>query len=398
MATLTVHTELSQCVCHFTVDMYKNVAKSHPMDNVFMSPSSILIVLTMLYVGAKGTTQDQMATVMKFKKMDRNDIVQSMGLFRKMLTNKDRNFTLRTADKLYINKDKERPVLDEYLAIMSEHFQTDIEVLDFANEAESTRQKINQWVEEHTNNKIKDLLPVSSINFQTVMVVVDAIYFKGNWATQFRPENTIKDEFVISEEKRIIVDMMKKRLEKVKFGESSSLACKVLEIPYEGETLGMIVVLPTSTNGLFMLEEKLNLEELQNLVHQLQPASVDVTLPKFKLEFTLDLKQVLSSLGMTLLFDPKSADLSGIGQQLYVSDMYHKAFVDVNEEGTEAAAATAAITRLKRSTLETTHSFVANHSFLFMIWDHRVNVPLFIGRLVEPLPTGSASLQANEEL
>ncbi|WAR07017.1 ANT3-like protein [Mya arenaria] len=208
---------------------------------------------------------------------------------------------------------------------------------------------------------------------------------KGNWATQFKPESTKKDNFLLIDGKTTSVDMMNAEMKKVRYGESSEHACKVLHLPYMGEELAMIVVLPKDTDGLLKLEQSLDSPTLNTIINDVFSPTVVVSLPKFKLESSFALSNTLSALGMVDVFSEAKADLSGMGKELYVSQVFHKAFVDVNEEGTEAAAATAAVIRT-RSLPARPREFKANHPFLFLIWNYKLNAPLFIGRGPDPSP------------
>lgn len=210
---------------------------------------------------------------------------------------------------------------------------------------------------------------------------MNAIYFKGNWNEQFNPAYTRSDAFMNHEEK-IQVPMMNKEFKKIKYTEDKQLACKALEIPYVGKEMGMVLLLPNDVTGLISLEKQLSPAALKTVMKQMREQKVSVKLPKFKLEASYEMKDILRKLGIIDLFDDSSADLSGIGEDLFVSQVFHKAFVDVNEEGTEAAAATGAVMMLCSYTPPTT--FIADHPFMFMIWDHRLDVPLFIGRLTNP--------------
>jgi serpin B len=353
-----------------------------------MSPSSMMAVLTMLHTGARNNTQDEMTKVLKLDKLDKMSVLQHMESFVSTLKKGSKSVTLNTANRLFPHTDK--TILQEYISLVTKHFKADVKSMDYTKNPEGARLEINKWVEGETNEKIKDLLPGGSLTPLTTMVVVNAIYFKGNWATQFETKDTNKKEFTKLNADKVQIDMMFRRMKKVKYGEDSALNCKTLELPYEGQELAFVVVLPNKNDGLPGLEKSLTLKALQSLVTECHPATVDVTLPKFKLETSLELKTVLSSLGMVDIFSD-NADLSGMGKELYVSEVYHKAFVDVNEEGTEAAAATAAVVMM--NCIEITYNFAADHPFLFMIWDYRLHVPLFIGRFVEPPVSGNRNEQ-----
>lgn len=226
------------------------------------------------------------------------------------------------------------------------------------------------------------MLTPESINEFTVLVVVNAIYFKGDWADKFDAIDTSKRPFHTTATKTVTVDMMFKEFKKTKYDQIDELDCSVLVLPYKGKELSMLILLPNKVDGLPALEKRLTAANLMEISSTIFPTDVDVSLPKFKLESTFQLSDCLAELGMSDVFSDK-ADLSGMSQSgLYVSDVIHKAYVDVNEEGTEAAAATAAVVSFNSMPIKRT--FRADHPFLFVLQDNRSGVPLFIGRFVAP--------------
>ena len=212
--------------------------------------------------------------------------------------------------------------------------------------------------------------------------MVNAIYFKGDWADKFDAKMTSKAPFYVSTSKTVQVDMMNKHMGEVKYGAIGGLDCTTLELPYKGNELSMLILLPEKKDGLTSLEAKLTSSEIQNIAQRMFPCEVEVSLPKFKLESIFSLSECLQNLGMTDAFDPTKANLSGMSDaELFVSHVVHKAYVDVNEEGTEAAVATAAVIGLECE--PELCEFNADHPFLFIIQDKRINVPLFMGRVVK---------------
>lgn len=379
---------ISDCVNEFTLSMYRHMAYSEPASNVFLSPSNIAIVMMLVYLGAKNDTEDQMVKVLKLDKMDRSRVPRQMEKFIHRLKKDNESVTFKIANKLFPHSDKR--ILEDYLSLVSKYFDASVKQLDFTNELEESRKEINTWVEEETNATIKDILPEGSLPPNTAMVVVNTVYFKGNWHTPFDNKRTETRTFVKLNSDNIKVEMMRnKRMEDAYYGKDRRLDCKVLKLPYEGRGIGLIVVLPNTDDGLPGLEEQLDIKVLRGLVKIPRLVTADVSLPKFKLESSIKLKEVLSMLGMVDAFDEDKADLSRMGDDLYVSEVYHKTFIDVNEEGTEAGAATAAV-EVSRC-LEETYRFNADHAFLFMIWHEKLEVPLFIGRLVEPVVASTSN-------
>ena len=385
--------KLSESFNEFTLDVYKNLA-SKDNENLFMSPSSVMVVMAMVHAGARGNTESQMKKTLKLERLEQKGIHAAFGEFVRSMKKGSDNFTLTMANKLYPHVDK--TILDEYVKLVGKHFLTETQMLDYSSNPEACRLEINKWVEEETKNKIKDLLAPGIITDLTALVVVNAIYFKGDWADKFDAKDTRKQPFHVTASKTIQADMMFKSFKKIKYGHIEHLDCSVLELPYKGGELSMITLLPNKQDGLSSMEKKLTANDLMNIGSFLRPTNVNVSLPKFKLESTFKLNDCLTELGMPDVFHMDLANLSGMSktEQLYVSHVVHKAYVDVNEEGTEAAAATAAVI-MKRS-MPIIQRFTADHPFLFFILDNRNGVPLFIGRIVAP-PGGEIMMQQQQQ-
>ncbi|XP_060063867.1 LOW QUALITY PROTEIN: leukocyte elastase inhibitor-like [Ylistrum balloti] len=247
---------------------------------------------------------------------------------------------------------------------------------------EAARREINDWVSTQTAEKIQDLLPQGSLNPLTAMVLVNAIYFKGDWKTKFKVTKDMTFHSLKGQEKTVKMMFQKATKFPLKHDDDK----KVLELPYKGNSLSMVIILPDDRDGLSALEEKLTPSALKGLMTDMPPIKVEVFLPKFKLKSGFELSEVFQQMGMKDLFDKTKADLSGIdaSRMSYVSAIFHQAFVDVNEEGTEAAAATAtAVVMMKRSLPRPPLQFKADHSFMFVIEDNRSDTILFVGRFVD---------------
>jgi len=257
-------------------------------------------------------------------------------------------------------------------------------------ETDKAIREINNWVEENTEKKIRDILSPSSVDDTTVLVLINAIYFKSAWKDQFQKHNTQEADFFVSKDETIKVQLMYRKFERARCCYSSDLSCQVLKLPYKSGALSMFILLPDKTSSsLEDLEKKLTSDHLVNIDSGFEEyPDVNLWLPKFKMEENLELKEVLCDLGMKSIFDPGSADFSGIDgtQNLYASKVVHKAFVDVNEEGTEAAAATAMVmmNRCMRINRVEPVEFRADHPFLFFIREENAKAILFLGRSVTP--------------
>lgn len=293
----------------------------------------------------------------------------------------DNNTKLLAANKIFVEKSLE--VLESFKTGTREFYDAEVGLVDFKSHAEQVRVEINQWVEQKTHQKIKDLIPEGMLNADTRLTLVNAIYFKGLWLQPFVKASTFPRSFFVNKNKEIQVPMMHQD-GNFKVIESSELACQILEMPYIGGQLSMVIFLPLEIDGLASLEEKFNVDNLKKSLADLDASrleEIEVYLPKFKLEQRFDLNDLLTRMGAGDMFVPSKADFSGIAQEpLYVSKVVHKAFVEVNEEGTEAAAATG----IGMMLMSLKPMFSANHPFLFFIRHVRTGAILFLGRLMEP--------------
>ena len=380
---MTLEKQLSDSITSFSFDLYKKAAQSAGDTNMFVSPSSIFTVLAMLHAGARKNTLAEMTSTLKLQNFETPSSYDDMGKFLSLLMKGNNSVTLNCANRLYPNAD--RSIIETYLLLVKRCFSSTVKSLDYKKDPEGCRNEINDWVETETKKKIKDLLPSGSITSDTGMVVVNAIYFKGDWLTTFASFDTMKRDFSKNKATRIKVEMMNKKFQNVRYGDSKPLDCTILEMYYKGKDHGLVVLLPRELEGLAGLESKLTLETMRAVMASLVRETVIVSLPKFKMESSLKLKPMLAMLGIKDAFDMNKADFTGIGDQLFLSEVFHKTFVDVNEEGTEAAAATAGVMMLGCAFNEDKPlEFKADHPFLFMIWDHRIDAPLFVGRFCGP--------------
>jgi serpin B len=356
-----------------STDLYKKLAAGGT-DNLFLSPYSISTALAMTYGGARGATAEQMAATLHFGGQGATHPAFSHR--QKMLNaiQEKGHIQLSIANSLWPQLDYSfRP---DYLAMTKEFYGSKIKPVDYKTDAESARVEINSWVEDETNDRIKDLIPEGTLNTMTRLVLANAIYFKGRWANQFKPETTRPAPFKLAEGKSVEVPTMFLTAD---FRLAHSNDFQALELPYEGDDLSMLVLLPAQTDGLPGLEKELSAEWLSDL--RFNEMEVMVQLPKFKLESSFSLGKTLAAMGMPLAFS-QQADFSGMTGKpnIYIDEVVHKAFVEVNEEGTEAAAATGVIMRATSMP----PMFEANHPFLFLIRENSTGAILFIGRVTDP--------------
>jgi serpin B len=361
----------------FAFELYK-----HPSEhdgNKFFSPASISTALAMTYAGAKDETKKQMAHVLHFDLPD-PQLHKGFAALNTILNTRSKSYQLNVANRLWgqTGFHFEEPFLKSTL----ERYGAEPGAVDFAK-SEEARQTINQWVGEKTNGKIPDLMPPGVLQENIRLVLTNAIYFKGTWQYRFSKPDTRQAPFHALKNRDIKVPMMQQT---GGFQYAETADAQLLELPYVGSHLSMVILLPKQVDGLSNLEKKLTANDVQKWISGLAHAhEVEVYLPKFTFTSRMGLKDVLSSLGMPRAFSDQ-ADFSGIStekaQKLY--EVIHQAFVDVNEEGTEAAAVTGGVGGNAPGPVFQTVVFRADHPFLFLIQDKRTGAILFLGRVVNP--------------
>ena len=371
----------------FAFDLYQQLANdpAHAGDNLFFSPYSISSALAITREGARGTTADEIESVLH---LPTNETLRRAGFagLDASLNRRSGNYTLRTANALWA--EETYPFLPDYTGIAERWYGANVTNLDFVNDPEGSRETINRWVEEQTEDKIRDLLPADSIDDLTRLVITNAIYFKGTWVKQFDPAETTEEAFRIAQDETVQVQMMHRTDEDAIYGYTETGTLQVLRMPYahgNGTELSMLVLLPKEDN-LTAAEEVLDVGTLTGIRDSLTDRRVRVVFPKFTLETEYSLPQALAAMGMPTAFTD-AANFSGMDgtDMLFISDVVHKAFVDVNEEGTEAAAATAVIIAGGGAVgPETAPIFRADHPFVFLIVEKDSGTILFMGRVVNP--------------
>jgi len=372
MATLLLGEGFTVANNLFSIELYKVLSKEH--DNLFFSPFSISTALAMTYLGASGNTALEMERVLHFK----DTVHEEISKLLEDITSSEKAYQLFVANTMWAQEGY--PFLKEYLEKVQKFYESGLNFVDFTSKREEALKKINDWVEKKTLGKITELLKEDDINSLTRLVLTNAIYFKASWAKPFEPESTEKGIFHISEKESVEVDMM--RQEGI-FNYFEDERVQMLELPYEGNEISMLILLPKKGLNLKDFEETLDFDVFKRWLNSLNAVSVDVRLPKFKIESRLSLKKTLMNMGMESAFT-ESADFSKMDgtRKLKIQNVIHKAFVSVDEKGTEAAAATAVIIGLKA--LRVPVLFEANRPFMFFIYDRKNDLILFVGKLVEP--------------
>lgn len=368
----------------FAFDLYARL-KDNP-GNLFFSPYSLSTALALVYAGSDGTTKDQMAATLHFDdSIPDNRFHKLFGQLAATLNQQGQkgDYELSIANALWMQKDFQ--FQSAYLRQMESCYDADFETVDFEKNPEIVAQKINRWVEEQTNHKIRELFKPDSLNDRTRLVLTNAVYFKGDWMTQFPKDNTKDTQFYINKSDTVDVSMMYQK-EKFRFADSGDIL--VLQLPYQGKSLSMLILLPKDIDGIRKLEQQLNPDQLDRWQKELRKQEVMVYLPRFKTTCEFALADMLKKMGISEAFTD-AADFSGMSKYegLFISDVVHKAFVEVNEEGTEAAAATGISVGVTSIPAAPT-MFCADHPFIFMIQDNNTGSILFIGRVADPTQAG----------
>ncbi|XP_025221165.1 serpin B11 isoform X1 [Theropithecus gelada] len=389
---------LSTANVEFCLDVFKELNSNNIGDNIFFSPLSLLYALSMVLLGARGESAEQLEKVLHFhhtvdslkpgfkdssKCSQAGRIHSEFGVLFSQINQPDSNYTLSIANRLYGTKTM--AFHQQYLSCSEKWYQARLQTVDFELSTEETRKTINAWVENKTNGKVTNLFGKGTIDPSSVMVLVNAIYFKGQWQNKFQERETVKSPFQLSERKNVTVEMMY-QIGTFKLAFLKEPQMQVLELPYVNNKLSMIILLPVGTANVKQIEKQLNLRTFHEWTSSsnMMEREVEVHLPRFKLEIKYELNSLLKSLGMTDLFNQVKADLSGMSptKGLYLSKAIHKSYLDVSEEGTEAAAATGDSIAVK--SLPMRAQFKANHPFLFFIRHTHTNVILFCGKLASP--------------
>jgi serpin B len=363
----------------FALELYRDLAKED--GNLFFSPYSISTALAMTYAGARNDTAQQMAKALHFS-LPQERLHPAFADLLQQTTGaaKPRKYHLQIANRLWGQKGY--GFLPDFLKLTEASYGAGLKEVDFIGATEQARKAINAWVEEQTKDKIKELFKPGILNGDTRLVLTNAIYFKAAWMYPFSPKATIKGDFHVTADKKVTVPLMRgnHRTHYANIG-----TAELLELPYEFFDLSMVVMLPKKGDSLAELEKQLTEANVAAWLRKLSDRQVDITLPKFKVTSEFMLKDALSRLGMPIAFDPLKADFSGMasGPRLFLQAVVHKAFVDVNEVGTEAAAATGVA--VGATSLPQPATFRADRPFVYLLRDNRTGSILFMGRVVNPL-------------
>ena len=362
----------------FSFDFYSQIVKSEE-GNIFFSPYSIFTAFSMAYEGARGNTSTQMQNVLNVLQND-SATLGSFGRIYNLLNQNQEGYEISTANAFWAHQDYE--FLQEYLGLLQNFYMAEAYELDFSKNVEAA-ETINSWIEEQTHDKIKDMIQSSMLSDFTKLVLTNAIYFKGLWEKQFDPDDTYEADFELSTGETVTVDMMDSDSEDSNYNYTETEDLQILKLNYEGKNLSMIIVLPKE-NNISIAESAINYENLSNWRNDFNEIEIDVEIPKFKFETKYLLNDLLKEMGIVDAFLPGVADFSGMDgtNYLFISTALHQAYVEVNEEGTEAAAATAIIMEL--SMVPDPNKFRADHPFIFLIQHEETGAILFMGKVMNP--------------
>jgi serpin B len=362
------------------IGLYHSIAAKP--GNVVFSPYSISEVISLLSAGAAGRTKDELLQALHWDWPPDQLPAAFAAQDRTLAHAAQGGVTLMVANGLWYQRSE--PPFDSFLQVARDDFGAEIRGADFASGSAAAEAEINSWVEQKTAGKITGLLPPGTLDQKTRMALVNAVYFKGRWEHPFDPRGTLPRPFFILPGTSVGVTQMTVR---GNFRAASDPACDFIELPYQGGELSMVIFLPRERDGLPALEESLDSASLTVRLASLDFTSerrVHVTLPRFKMTYSVELTGALRNLGIAAAFDPSEADFSAINgkRDLHVSTVLHKAFIDVNEAGTEAAAAT--FGGMVALGIPISDEFRVDHPFLFLIRDNLTGSLLFLGRVEDP--------------
>ncbi len=374
-AEIDINWSLANATADFGFELYKEISKEG--ENLLISPWSIMAALGMIYEGTRGETAHEMQKVLHLTTND----TQRHDSFQKLLrdiNDPDLECKLSSPNGYFVDEDY--PLNEEYMDLLEEVFRTEANELDILADPDGSREFINQWAFDRTNGKIADLIPKDQDMTEVVLVLANALYFNAAWEHPFDPEHTEKGEFETSDGTFVEVDMMCNVGGRLRLDYYAPNHYSVIELPYTEDDVSMLIILPDGNSLAYvesLMEDDFH-ETLDHIRSNMYSRTVNVKLPRFKIEDDYELAQPLTDIGMTTVF--KRADLSGIGPGLErISFVYHKTYISVNETGTEAAAATTGA-----ASIGVNPQFYADHPFLFMIQQKSTGNILFMGKVEDP--------------
>ena len=362
----------------FVFGFYSEVAQQNHKENLFFSPLGIDMAFSLAYEGAGGETAKQMQQVFDFEEDDqkRGELVKN--LISGLNSNEDQ-YKLNVANALWIKNGY--TIKENYLDSAQTSYDSTVDNVDFVTNEGVDR--INSWVREKTQNKIPNILPPDSTDDFTRMVITNAVYFNAKWSNPFNAQKTTEEPFWIDKDRSVNAKMMNHPADMFSYGETNDL--QALKLYYVGGEASMLILLPKERDGIYSLEQSLDSQKINSIQEILEHRPLTVKIPKFEFETEYNLVGLLRNLGVNDAFDRNKANFEGItDEQVYVDQAKHKAFVSVDEEGTEAAAITAIVVRPTSGPPTPQQEFIADHPFVFLIQDNETGEILFLGRIMNP--------------
>ncbi|XP_069793655.1 antithrombin-III [Narcine bancroftii] len=381
--------ELSRANSKFAFEFYKRLASSKTnTENVFMSPLSISTAFAMTKLGACGDTLRQLMEVFKFDTITEKTSDQVHYFFAKLncrlYRKANKSSELVSANRLF--GDKSLTFNRTFQNISESVYKAKLIPVNFKEKPTLARHIINNWVSNRTEGLINDVIPLDAITPYTTLVIINAMYFKGLWKSMFEKRMTTEKQFEKTSRNKCQVPIMQQQ-GTFRFGKFPVDKAKVIELPYKGDDVSMVLILPMTGGSLQEIEGHLSHEKVMGWLSRLRMVDVDLSVPRFRIEDSFSLTNKLKQMGLVDLFDAERASLPGLVEglqtDLYVSDAFHKAFLEVNEEGSEAAAATA-VMLMGRSLRPALEVFNANQPFILLIREVAINAIIFMGRISDP--------------
>ena len=380
-----INTEIIDANTQFGFNLFNEIRKTENDTNIFISPFSVSVALAMTLNGASGETEASMTDTLQLQSIDTETINTGYAELLNVLQTSDPKVTLTIANSLWAhNANDNFTFYPDFLQKNKEFFNAEITELNLHDP--NTPSQINQWVDTNTDGKIRKM--IDKIDKETGLLLLNAIYFKGEWKTEFEPSTTQNDPFYLETGEEKSVPMMR-RTDNYAYYEGENF--QVVSLPYGSGYMSMYIFLPSRESNLNTLLDDLNAERWENAVTQAFEQEVYVQIPKFELEYSIDMSDALKELGMEIAFDKYNADFSrmaysptGTGLYRWIQKVTQKTFVKVNEEGTEAAAVTTVEVGIAEESVSEPREFIADRPFFYAIYDNDIKTMLFIGTIVDP--------------
>uniref|UniRef100_A0A8C6HXL1 Serine (or cysteine) peptidase inhibitor, clade I, member 1 n=1 Tax=Mus spicilegus TaxID=10103 RepID=A0A8C6HXL1_MUSSI len=374
-----------ETITEWSVNMYNHLRGAGEDENILFSPLSIALAMGMMELGAQGSTRKEIRHSMGYEGLKGGEEFSFLRDFSNMASAEENQYVMKIANSLFVQNGFH--VNEEFLQMLKMYFNAEVNHVDFSQNV-AVANSINKWVENYTNSLLKDLVSPEDFDGVTNLALINAVYFKGNWKSQFRPENTRTFSFTKDDESEVQIPMMYQQGEFYygEFSDGSNEAggiYQVLEIPYEGDEISMMLALSRQEVPLATLEPLLKAQLIEEWANSVKKQKVEVYLPRFTVEQEIDLKDILKALGVTEIFI-KDANLTAMSdkKELFLSKAVHKSCIEVNEEGSEAAAASGMIAISRMAVLYP--QVIVDHPFLYLIRNRKSGIILFMGRVMNP--------------